>query len=77
MRGNLHKESSKEVSLCVCVSFNTLEVFFFFFFFVFHCTIFRYEVAWNKSWSSFLNVQNNEMTGILYISITLPNTCKS
>ena len=72
MRGNLHKESSKEVNLCVCVSFNALE--YYYYYFVLHCNIFRYEVAWNKSWNLFLTVQNNEMTGVLYISIILPNT---
>ena len=68
------KAAKKVVFVCVSV---LMHWSIFFFFLVFHCTIFRYEVAWNKSWSLFLNVQNNEMTGVLYISITLPNTWKS
>ena len=65
MRGNLDKESSREVNLfCVSVLMHWI-----FFFFAFHGTIFRYKVVWNKSWNLFLNVQNNEMTGVLYISM--------
>lgn len=66
MRGNLDKESSREVNL-FCVS--VLMHWIFFFFFAFHCTIFRYKVVWNKSWNLVLNVQNNETTGVLYISM--------
>lgn len=62
----MDKESSRKVNL-FCVS--VLMHWIFFFFFAFHCTIFRYKVVWNKSWNLVLNVQNNETTGVLYISM--------
>lgn len=35
-------------------------------------TIFSYNVARGKSWHLFWNVQNNEITSVLYIGITRP-----